>query len=132
MNICIPVEEDKGLESQVCEHFGSAPVFLIVNTDDGACRAIPNTNHQHAHGMCQPLMALAGEDVNGVVVGGIGMGAVMKLNAGGIQVLKSGFATVRETVDAYNAGQLPQVTAQTACGQHGHGGGQGCGGHGQQ
>ena len=127
MNICIPVNEDKGLDSQVCEHFGSAPTFLIVDTESGSCRAVPNTNHQHAHGMCQPLMALAGEDVNGVVVGGIGMGAVMKLTAAGIEVLKSAFGTVRETVDAYNAGRLPKVTPQTACGGHGHGGG--CGGH---
>ncbi len=33
MNICIPVNEDKGLQSPVCAHFGSAPAFMIVDTE---------------------------------------------------------------------------------------------------
>ena len=49
MNICIPVEQDQGLQSQVCAHFGSAPAFLIVATDSGDCRAIDNKNQHHGH-----------------------------------------------------------------------------------
>ena len=35
MNLCIPVEQDAGPESPVCAHFGSAPLFLLVNTESG-------------------------------------------------------------------------------------------------
>ena len=74
MNICIPVNADEGLASPVCAHFGSAPFFMIIDTASGACRALPNGNQHHAHGMCQPLAALAGENLDAIVVGGIGMG----------------------------------------------------------
>ena len=44
MNICIPVEADEGLDSLVCGHFGSAPAFMVVDTDTENCRAITNGN----------------------------------------------------------------------------------------
>jgi predicted Fe-Mo cluster-binding NifX family protein len=123
MNICIPVNEDLGLASTVCAHFGSAPHFMIVDTESGACRAIPNTNQHHGHGMCAPLAALQGERIDAMVVGGIGMGALSKLMAAGTQVFLSEQSTVEETVNAHKAGTLRPVTPQTACGQHhGHGG----------
>jgi len=131
MKICIPVNEDRGIQSPVCEHFGSAPVFLVVDTDSGDCQAIANTNMHHGHGMCQPLRVLANVKLDGVVVGGIGMGALSKLKAAKIEVYKSEYPTVDETVSAYKAGTLSKVTPATACGQHGHGGqGQGRCGHG--
>jgi len=51
MNICIPVESDAGLQSSVNAHFGSAPVFLIVDTDTMDIRAVANKNRVHAHGI---------------------------------------------------------------------------------
>jgi predicted Fe-Mo cluster-binding NifX family protein len=119
MNICIPVTDDKGLESPVCAHFGSAPLFLIVDTENGTCHAISNRNLNHGHGMCQPLLSLAGERVDGMVVGGIGMGALGKLQAANIQVYLSEFPTAAATIEAFKAGKLKVVTPQTACGHHG-------------
>jgi predicted Fe-Mo cluster-binding NifX family protein len=121
MNICIPVLEDLGLESPVSAHFGSAPLFIIVDTETALCRPVLNQNLHHSHGMCQPLMSLAGEKLDGVVVGGIGMGAFRKLEAGGIRVFLSEFPTVSATLAAFKAGQLQPVTPQSACGGHGHG-----------
>lgn len=120
MNICIPVTDDQGLSSPVCAHFGSAPFFMIVETDTGACRAIPNQNLHHAHGMCQPLNALQGEQLGGIVVGGIGMGALTKLMMAGLQVYQAQHPTVDATVAAFKAGTLPMMTPASACGHHGH------------
>ena len=120
MNICIPVEEDQGLQSRVCAHFGSAPAFMIVDTDSGGCRAIANQNQHHGHGMCMPLASLQGERIYGMVVGGIGMGALNKLNASNVQVYLSECATVAETVDAFKAGTLKPMQPGMACSSHGH------------
>jgi len=120
MNICIPIDEDKGLQSQVCAHFGSAPAFMIVDTDSESCRAITNTNQHHGHGMCAPLQALQGEHIDGMVVGGIGMGALNKLNAASIQVYISEHATVAKTLAAFKAGTLQLMQPNMACAQHGH------------
>ena len=121
MNICVPVTEDKGLQSNVSAHFGSAPLFLIVDVESGACWAIPNRDLHHGHGMCQPLLSLAGEAVDGVVVGGIGKGALDKFQAANIRVYLSESPTVIATVTAFKAGFLREVTPAEACGHHGHG-----------
>ena len=122
MNICIPITNDEGLESPVCAHFGSAPAFLIVDTDSGICRAVANTNQHHGHGMCAPLAALQGERIDAMVVGGIGAGALGKLAAAGIPVHLAEHTTVREMVDALVAGTLPVMRPDLACAHHGHGG----------
>ena len=119
MNICIPVKEDRGLSSEVYPHFGSAPVFLIVDTESGAARAIANRNAHHGHGMCQPLSSLAGERIDAIVVGGIGMGALAKLEAGGMQVFVSDSGSVGEAVSAWKSGALRLMTPAMACGHHG-------------
>jgi predicted Fe-Mo cluster-binding NifX family protein len=121
MNLCIPVTQDNGMQSPLSAHFGSAPLFLIVDTDTGACQTILNQNLHHGHGGCQPLRALAGHAVDGVVVGGIGMGAMMKLKAAGIRVYLADQPTVQEAVAACKAGTLQEADPAMACAHHGHG-----------
>ena len=121
MNICIPVEADNGLSSPVCAHFGSAPTFMIVDVDSGTCRAITNGNQHHGHGTCMPLQSLRGEQIDGMVVGGIGMGALNKLNAANIQVYRSEHATIGEVLAAFKAGSLRPMQPGMACAGHGHG-----------
>jgi len=120
MKICLPVEDNNGLESRVCMHFGSAPAFLLVDSESGDCRAVVNTNQHHGHGMCAPLASLAGEQIDAMVVGGIGMGAVNRLTSANIQVYLAQSSTVGETIAELKAGNLRQVDANTACGHHGH------------
>jgi predicted Fe-Mo cluster-binding NifX family protein len=121
VNVCIPVVEDQGLRSRVNPHFGSAPLFVVVDTESGICRAIRNGNQHHEHGGCQPLRALAGEGIDGVIVGGIGMGAVERLRAAGIRVFISRLETVEGTLAAFKDGSLAEATPATACAHHGHG-----------
>jgi predicted Fe-Mo cluster-binding NifX family protein len=120
MNICIPVNEDQGLDSEVCGHFGSAPAFLIVDTDSGNCRAIINRNQHHEHGTCSPFAAIQGELLDAVVVGGIGMGALNKLMAAGLSVFRAQHPTVSMTVEAFKAGTLQRMQPGMACGGHSH------------
>lgn len=120
MNVCIPVLENKGLESPVSVHFGSAPAFVVVNTEDGTSRVIENRDAHHAHGMCHPLESLRGEKIDAVVVGGIGAGALAKLQAAGLEVLLGDLPTVGAMVAAFRAGRLPKATLETACAHHAH------------
>ena len=121
MNICIPITNDEGLDSPVCAHFGSAPAFLLVDTDSGNCRTVTNTNQHHGHGMCAPLASLQGERIDAMLVGGIGAGALGKLAAAGIAVHLAQHATVREAVDALVARTLPVMRPDLACAHHRHG-----------
>jgi predicted Fe-Mo cluster-binding NifX family protein len=126
MHICIPIDEDHGLESRVCAHFGSAPHFMIVDTESGACRAIVNRNQHQGHGMCQPLAALRHQSIDGIVVGGIGRRAIERLEGDRIRVFQAQHATVGETLEALRAGSLRSMSIDDACERHGrHGLGHG-------
>lgn len=121
MKICIPVEENKGLASTTFNHFGSAPYFLIYDSEKGEVKAIDNKNLHHAHGQCQPLGALGGENVDAVLVGGIGAGAFSKLNNLGIKVYKVDAETVEENIEKFNNGQLPEFSLANSCNHHHYG-----------
>lgn len=69
--------------------FGSAPVFLVVDTESRAIASVVNRDQHHTHGACNPMRALDDQRVDAVVVGGIGAGALGKLNQLGITVLRS-------------------------------------------
>jgi predicted Fe-Mo cluster-binding NifX family protein len=77
--------------------------------------------------MCGAISALQRENVESVIVGGIGMGALNRLAAAGIQVFAAQHATVDENLAALKAGQLPLVSLDGACAHHGHGHGHGQG-----
>jgi predicted Fe-Mo cluster-binding NifX family protein len=126
MNLWFPITEDKGLNSPVSAHFGSAPLFIIVDTDSGVCRSIPNRNLNHTHGMCQPLASLAGEQLDGIAVGGIGMGALGKLMAANLRVFITRELIVEKVVASFKAGTLQEATPAAACAHHGSGPGGGC------
>ena len=79
MKIAFPVLEDKGLDSVVHGHFGSAPFFVFVDVDGDSVEVFENPDQDHQHGNCNPMSALGGRRVDGVVVGGIGGGALKKL-----------------------------------------------------
>lgn len=123
MKICFPVASPNGLESEVYGHFGSAPAFIVVETDTNAVRSIQNKDEHHEHGACNPVKALNNEKVDAIVVGGIGMGALMKLQQSGIKVFQAKAQTVGENVTLLKDQKLPEFNPQFTCAGHGHGGG---------
>ena len=125
MKVCFPVKENRGLESAVFGHFGSAPVFVIIDTGGGEVAEVINRDLHHAHGACSPIKALGGHQVDAVVVGGIGGGALSGLNGAGIRVYRSGTPTIAGNVDLLRHGALVEWTPGRTCG--GHGPGHGCG-----
>jgi predicted Fe-Mo cluster-binding NifX family protein len=123
MKVCFPVEKADGMESLVYGHFGSAPVFIVIETDNNAVMTISNKDQHHEHGACNPLKALNNEKVDAIVVGGIGMGALSKLNQLGIKVFQSKASTIRENMKMMKSEELPAFTPQQCCSGHSHIGG---------
>lgn len=120
MKICFPVSQAKGMESEVYGHFGSAPVFLVVETDGNAVTTINNKDQHHEHGACNPMRALDNQAIDAIVVGGIGAGALTKLSQLGIKVFHAKAPTVHENVALLKSGSLPEFAPQHTCAGHGH------------
>jgi predicted Fe-Mo cluster-binding NifX family protein len=123
MIIAFPTQEDKGLESLVYEHFGTAHQFVVVDSETGSFEVLLNGDKEHQHGRCQPLNALGGRRVDAVVVGGIGGGALAKLNSAGVVAYRAAEASVAENLKLIKSGFLPVFTAEQTCAGHGVGGG---------
>ncbi|MFH1488043.1 MAG: NifB/NifX family molybdenum-iron cluster-binding protein [Pseudomonadota bacterium] len=123
MKIVFPTQNmEKGMGSQVYGHFGSAPHFILVDSDLGTYEALGNPDRVHEHGQCQPMAALGGHEVEAVVVGGIGAGALRKLNAAGIKIYRAVEGTVTENLELVKKGVLPAFTLEATCAGHAHGG----------
>ena len=119
MKVGFAVEVNEGLDSAVYGHFGSAPAFVIVDTELDQVSAVDNKNAHHVHGACNPVMALGGNNVDAMVVGGIGPGAIMRLSELGISVYRALAATVGENMTLLQGNRLPLISLNESCQQHG-------------
>jgi predicted Fe-Mo cluster-binding NifX family protein len=129
MNICIPTEDDQGLESQASGHFGRAPFFAVVDVDSGRLEFTSNPGcHQHSHS-CHHVDLMKACNVDVLICTGIGRRAFSALNEAGIGVLTSSIGTVSEIVQAVRRGFINRLSIDNTCGggHHRHGG---CGGQG--
>jgi predicted Fe-Mo cluster-binding NifX family protein len=120
MKVCFPVSKVEGMESKVYGHFGSAPVFIVVDTVNNDVTTINNGDQHHAHGACNPLKALDNQHVDAIVVAGIGGGALNRLNQSGIKVFQAQAPTVRENILLLRDQNLPEFAMQHTCAGHGH------------
>jgi predicted Fe-Mo cluster-binding NifX family protein len=119
MKVCFAVQENEGIESAVYNHFGSAPLFVMVDVgSDNKMTAVDNQDKEHIHGACNPVKAIGGHDIDAVVVGGIGAGAIQGLNAQGIKVYRAVARTIKENLVLLAQGKLPEMSMRQACGGH--------------
>lgn len=120
MKVCFPVLENQGMDSQVHGHFGSAPGFVVVDTETSEITVINNSDKIHEHGACNPVAGLGGHQVDAIVVGGIGGGALNKLNGAGIRAFQASAGTIAENIALFRADSLPEYMPGHTCGGHSH------------
>jgi predicted Fe-Mo cluster-binding NifX family protein len=118
MKIGFAVQLNEGMESIVYGHFGSAPAFIIVDTEQNQVLGLDNKNMHHEHGACNPIMALNGNQIDAMIVGGIGGGALMKLNAMGIKVYGAAAMTVQENIALLADDRLQELSMDNSCRAH--------------
>ena len=118
MKVGFAVQIDEGVESKVYNHFGSAPAFIIVDTEVEEVSTIDNGYFHHVHGACNPVKALDGKSVNALVVGGIGAGALAKLNALGVRVFGAEAQTVKENLKLLAKNKLQELSWENSCQAH--------------
>lgn len=121
MKLCFAVLKDDGVESTVYGHFGTAPTFVVVDTENNAISRIVNSDTNHIHGACNPMKAIGGAVIDAVIVGGIGAGALTGLNARGIKVFRAVGNTIRDNLALFHESSLPELTMIHTCAGHADG-----------
>jgi predicted Fe-Mo cluster-binding NifX family protein len=106
MRVCFPFHHDGGIENKVYNHFGSAPLFVVVDTETNVAGMLKNKDQHHVHGACNPIQALDNQKIDAVVVGGIGARALGKLNQSGIKVYRAQSQTIKENIALFASHSL--------------------------
>ena len=119
MKICIPTEEPMGLDSVAYGHFGSAPYFLIYDSETKEIEVIKNNEDEHEHGQCNPVAPIRDKGVKALMVAGMGSGALQKFVALGINVYKIETGTkVRTIVENLDLDKMEQLVIDNCCQGH--------------
>ena len=112
-------------DHQVFQHFGHTPGFAVFEVKDNViCSEKELSSGSSGHGAL--AMVLAMEQIEVLICGGIGGGAINALRDVGIMVVGGAAGDVREVAEAYVNGTL-QVKADFHCNHHHHEGGHSCG-----
>jgi predicted Fe-Mo cluster-binding NifX family protein len=118
MNIAIVMEGN-----QVAPHFGHCEKVMLVEIDNGEVgsrEVLDSPEHD-----CGALPRLfAQKDVEFVIAGGLGGGALANLSRAGIKVIAGVQGTAEDALGSFLAGTL--TGGDAVCGGHGPGG---CGHH---
>ena len=119
VRVAVPSEAQGGLDARRSGHFGRCECFTLVDIVDGAVGEVEVlTNAPHVDGGCMaPVLSLAEQMVDAIVVDGIGGRPLMGFNQVGIVVHAGLGDDVQTTIQAYIQGTLPVVGLEGAC-QH--------------
>ena len=123
MKIAITCENDT-----VFQHFGHTPGFAVFETMPGKIISESRiSSGDSGHGALATL--LKEENIDLLICGGIGGGAINALANAGIEVVGGASGNVREVAEAFVNGTL-QVRSDFHCNHHhDHGEGHDCGSH---
>lgn len=97
---------------EVFQHFGETPSYLVVDIEGG--KVVSETIHDNGEASHIALIdVLVGLGANAVVVGGLGGGAFVRLEAVGIKVYAPYVGSAKQAIEDYLAGNLVEATAPT-------------------
>ena len=117
--IAIPSVEKGGLDGQRSGHFGHCDVFTLVDVEEGKIKEVSTiSNQEHVQGGCMvPVNLLAENNVNALIVGGIGMRPLMGFRQVGINVYHDATRPeIKPVVEDLIAGNLPIISDDQVCG----------------
>ncbi|MEN8245858.1 MAG: NifB/NifX family molybdenum-iron cluster-binding protein [Thermodesulfobacteriota bacterium] len=117
--IAVPSNGAGGMDGTRSGHFGHCDVFTFIDVEDGKIKEVSILqNEEHVQGGCMvPVNLLASNNVNVLVVGGIGMRPLMGFKQVGIDVYHDAErAEIRPVVEDLIAGKLEEIKNDQVCG----------------
>jgi predicted Fe-Mo cluster-binding NifX family protein len=124
MRIAVTAENNHGLDSQVAQHFGHAPYFVLVDVDEGVVARVQGLANPFAgaHEPGQIPAFIQQQQAKVMLSGGMGGRAIQFFEQAGIQAATGATGTVRQALESFLGGTLRDAAP---CAEHGHGHGHG-------
>ncbi|RLE63450.1 MAG: dinitrogenase iron-molybdenum cofactor biosynthesis protein [Thermoprotei archaeon] len=109
MRIAIPVgDERQGLESEIFEHFGHAPYFLLIDVENGEIVSVKTLKNPYAeeHMPGQIPQLLSKNNVELLICRGVGRRAMEMFRQIGIEVIRGAQGKASQVIEACLKGEL--------------------------
>ena len=120
MRIAISVDDDRGLDSVVAQHFGRCPYYVFVDIEQDQIQEIEVLANpyfaNHSPGQVPAFIHQQGADM--MIAGGMGGRAIMLFQQMGIQAYTGAAGTVQQALEQVTGGALQDATP---CAEHGGG-----------
>jgi len=116
--IAIPSLSPGGMEAVSSTHFGKADCFTLVEIEGKNIvdvKILENPPHEHG-GCMAPVLLLKDNDVNIIIVGGMGMRPMMGFQEVGIQVYAGAMGTIDFAINEFLEGRLEAAGDDVICG----------------
>ncbi len=97
---------------EVFQHFGETPSYLLVEIENG--KIVSQTIHENGGASHIALIdVLVGLGAGAVIVGGLGGGAFVRLEAAGIKVYAPYVGSAKQAIEDYLEGKLVEASGPT-------------------
>jgi predicted Fe-Mo cluster-binding NifX family protein len=117
--VAIPTEGNGGIDGTRSGHFGHCNVFTLIDIEEGQIVNVTTVaNQEHSEGGCLvPVNILANNNVNALVVGGMGNRPLVGFNNVGIEVYyEASCPNIKPVIEELVAGTLPKMSQNQTCG----------------
>jgi len=123
--IAVPTNGSGGLKGKRSGHFGHCQQFTLVDIENNDVTAVSYLdNPPHPTGGCmQPVILLKENQVDSIIVGGMGANPFNRFVEAGIKVLFADhrqFPDVESAINSLLAGDLVPMDSQQVCGGSGN------------
>ena len=118
--IAVPTDGPEGLQGKRSGHFGHCKQFTLVDIENGVVKAVTALiNNPHDAGSCmKPVKILKAQDVDSIIVGGMGANPFKRFEEAGISVFFADLKQcpdVQSAIDCYLNDSLPMMNVQQLC-----------------
>ena len=108
--ILVPIEEPRGMESRIFEHFGRTPYFALLELGEGGeilRIEFPPNEGGHSGGFTHDWVLKLSPEI--VLVRGMGPRGLGRLKSAGISVFQTDDETLKDAVAAFVQGRLREL-----------------------
>lgn len=119
MKITFPTNDDKGLESQLADHFGRAPTFTIIDSETEELKIIDNSG-EHFGGRQSAPVLIVNHGTNVLICKALGRKAIARFEELKIDIYVTEKLTVKDALEAYRNQELQKASESEACADSKH------------
>ena len=110
MRLIIPVNDDSGLNAQICSHFGRTPYFAVIDLDEKGQILKQSAVSSSGEHFCEGINFISNLKPDFMIAHGMGQRVIFNLQNAGIRILRTTANIVNDAIKQYTKGELEELT----------------------